>query len=266
MRVRLLATAGAALLLAGCGGGSSGGSAPSAAPSAAASAAPEGQTLTVLAAASLTGTFTDLEKQFETDHPGVDVRLNFAGSSDLAQQIVNGAPADVFAAASDATMKTVTDAGLATAAPKVFATNVLQIATAPGNPKGIASFADLAKPDLKVVVCAPQVPCGAAEQKIEKSTGVDVKPVSEESDVKSTLGKVTSGDADAGVVYQTDVLAAGSSVEGVNFAEAGQEPTNYPIAVLKNAPQPQLAQEFEDLVTGDVGRRALQDAGFGPAK
>jgi molybdate transport system substrate-binding protein len=261
MRVRLLAAAGTALLLAGCGG-ASGGAAPSAAPS----AAPEAQTLTVLAAASLTGTLTQLEKQFETDHPGVDVKLNFAGSSDLAQQIVNGAPADVFAAASDATMKTVTDAGLAAGAPKVFASNVLQIATAPGNPKGIASFADLARPDLKVVVCAPQVPCGAAEQKLEKATGVDVKPVSEEADVKSTLGKVTSGDADAGLVYVTDVEAAGGSVEGVNFTEAGQAPTNYPIAVLKNAPQPQLAQQFEDLVTGDAGRRVLQDAGFGPAK
>lgn len=262
MRTRVAATAALALLLAGCGGGgaSSGGT------SAPASAAPEARTLTVLAAASLTGTFTALEKQFETDHPGVDVKTNFAGSSDLAQQIVNGAPADVFAAASDATMKTVTDAGLATGTPKIFASNVLQIATAPGNPKGIASFADLAEPDLKVVVCAPQVPCGAAAQKIEKATGVDIKPVSEEADVKSTLGKVESGDADAGLVYVTDVDAAGSSVEGVNFTEAGQATTNYPIAVLKDAPQAQLAQEFEDLVTGDVGRRALQDAGFGPAK
>jgi molybdate transport system substrate-binding protein len=262
VRVRLLAAAGTALLLAGCSGGASGGAAaPSAAPE-----APEAQTLTVLAAASLTATFTDLEKQFETAHPGVDVKLNFAGSSDLAQQIVNGAPADVFAAASDATMKTVTDAGLVAGPPKVFASNVLQIATAPGNPKGIASFADLARPDLKVVVCAPQVPCGAAEQKLEKATGVDIKPVSEEADVKSTLGKVTSGDADAGLVYVTDVDAAGGSVEGVNFTEAGQAPTNYPIAVLKNAPQPQLALQFEDLVTGDAGRRVLQDAGFGPAK
>ena len=220
----------------------------------------------MLAAASLTETFTGLEKQFEAANPGVDVTLNYAGSSDLAQQIVNGAPADVFAAASDATMKTVTDAGLATAPPKIFATNVLQIATAPGNPKGIASFADLAKPDLKVVVCAPQVPCGAAAQKIEQATGVDIRPVSEEADVKSTLGKVTSGDADAGLVYVTDVDAAGAGVEGVNFTEAGQATTNYPIAVLRNAPQPQLAQQFSDLVTGDAGRRALQDAGFGPAK
>jgi molybdate transport system substrate-binding protein len=254
--------AGVALLLAGCGGSGGGGSAPSAAPSAAA----QGQTLTVLAAASLTGTFNQLEKRFETDHPGVDVKLNYAGSSDLAQQIVNGNPADVFAAASAATMKTVTDAGLAAGTPKVFATNVLQIATAPGNPKGIASFADLAKPDLKVVVCAPQVPCGAAEQKIEKATGVTLKPVSQEADVKSTLAKVTSGDADAGLVYITDVDAAGASVDGVNFSEAAQATTDYPIAVLKSAPQAQLAQQFEDLVTGDVGHRVLQDAGFGPAK
>lgn len=262
-RTRALAglVAGAALLLAGCGGGSSGGSAPSAP-----AAPPQAQTLTVLAAASLTETFNGLEKQFETDHPGVDVKLSYGGSSDLAQQIVNGAPADVFAAASDATMKTVTDAGLAAAPPKVFATNVLQIATAPGNPKGIASFGDLAKPDVKVVVCAPQVPCGAAADKIEKSTGVTLKPVSEEADVKSTLGKVTSGDADAGLVYVTDVNAAKSAVQGVSFPEAKQATTNYPIAVVKNAPAAPLAQQFEDMVTGEAGQKALQAAGFGPGK
>jgi molybdate transport system substrate-binding protein len=255
-------TAGVALLLAGCGGGSTAGSAPSAAPS----AAPQAQTLIVLAAASLTETFNALEKQFETDHPGVDVKLSYGGSSDLAQQIVNGAPVDVFAAASDATMKTVTDAGLAAGTPKIFATNVLEIATVPGNPKGIASFADLAKPDLKVVVCAPQVPCGAAAQKIEKATGVTLNPVSEEPDVKSTLGKVTSGDADAGLVYVTDVNAAGNAVQGVSFPEANQAVTNYPIAVLKNAPQAQLAQQFEDMVTGEMGQKALEAAGFGPGK
>ena len=260
----LVGMAAATLLLAGCGGSSGGSSAGSG--SAAPSAAPQGQTLTVLAAASLTGTFNGLEKQFETDHPGVDVKLSYGGSSDLAQQVVNGNPADVFAAASDATMKTVTDAGLAAGTPKVFATNVLQIATAPGNPKGIASFADLAKPDLKVVVCAPQVPCGAAEQKIEKVTGVTLKPVSQEADVKSTLGKVTSGDADAGLVYVTDVDAAKNTVQGVSFPEAKQASTNYPIAVLKNAPQSQLAQQFEDMVTGEAGQKALQAAGFGPGK
>ena len=147
MKTRALAVAGLALLLAGCGGGAQPAApAPSVASSAAPSAATGSGTVTVLAAASLTEAFGNLEKRFEADHPGVDVKLNFAGSSDLAQQIVNGAPADVFAAASDATMKTVTDAGLAAGTPTIFATNVLQIATAPGNPKGIASFADLANP------------------------------------------------------------------------------------------------------------------------
>ena len=260
MRKRVLAVAGLTLLLAGCGGGAQPASpAPSAAPA-------ESGTLTVLAAASLTETFTGLEQRFEADHPGVDVKLNFAGSSDLAQQVVNGAPADVFAAASDATMKTVTDAGLAAGTPTIFATNVLQIATAPGNPKGIAAFADLAKPDLKVVVCAPQVPCGAAADRIEKATGVTLSPVSEEADVKSTLGKVTSGDADAGLVYVTDVTAAGDDVQGVSFPEASQATTNYPITVLKDAPQGPLAQQFVDLVTGDAGRQALEAAGFGPGK
>ena len=259
MRIQALA-AGLTLLLAGCGGAAQ----PAASAPSAASA--ESGTLTVLAAASLTATFTALEKQFEADHPGVDVKLNFAGSSDLAQQIVNGAPADVFAAASDATMKTVTDAGLAAGTPTIFATNALQIATTPGNPKGIATFADLARPDLKVVVCAPQVPCGAAAEKIEKATGVTLSPVSEEADVKSTLGKVTSGDADAGLVYVTDVAAAKGSVQGVSFPEADQAATNYPITVLKDAPQAQSAQQFVDLVTGDAGRQALEAAGFGPGK
>ena len=263
MKIRVVAAVGLTALLAGCGGG---GGSTAAAPSAAPSAAPEARTLTVLAAASLTETFNGLEKQFEAAHPGVDVKLNYAGSSDLAQQIVNGAPADVFAAASDATMKTVTDAGQAAGTPKIFATNVLEIATAPGNPKGIAGFADLAKPDLKVVVCAPQVPCGAAADKIEKATGVTLKPVSEEADVKSTLGKITSGDADAGLVYLTDVASAKGQVQGVEFPEATQATTNYPIAVLKNAPQADLTQQFEDLVTGDAGQQALKTAGFGPGK
>ena len=259
--MRVLAAAGLTLLLAGCGGG-----AQPASPAPSAAAPAESGTLTVLAAASLTETFTALEKQFEADHPGVDVKLNFAGSSDLAQQVVNGAPADVFAAASDAIMKTVADAGLAAGPPTIFATNVLQIATAPGNPKGIASFADLARPDLKVVVCAPQVPCGAAAEKIEKATGVTLSPVSEEADVKSTLGKVTSGDADSGLVYVTDVSAAKGSVQGVSFPEADQATTNYPIAVLKDAPQAQLARQFVDVVTGGSGRQALEAAGFGPGK
>lgn len=259
MKIRALAAIGAAsaLLLAGCGGSSGGTSAP-----ASQGAAPQAQTLTVLAAASLTETFNALGKQFQTDHPGVTVKFNYAGSSDLAQQIVNGAPADVFAAASDATMKTVTDANLTAAKPVTFAKNVLQIATPPGNPKGIATFADLAKPGVKVVVCAPQVPCGAAAQKIEKATNTTLKPVSEEADVKSVLSKVQTGDADTGLVYVTDVNSAGNKVLGVNFPEASQASTNYPIAVLKNAPAADLADQFVTMVTGEPGQKALEQAGF----
>jgi molybdate transport system substrate-binding protein len=241
-------------------------SSPSQAPStggASATAAPQSRTLTVLAAASLTESFNSLEKTFEQQNPGVDVKLSYGGSSDLAQQIVNGAPVDVFAAASDATMKTVTDANATASPPSIFATNVLQIATAPGNPKGIASFADLAKPDLKVVVCAPQVPCGAAEVKLETTTKIDIKPVSEETDVKSVLSKVSTGNADAGLVYVTDVNAAKGTVQGVNFPEASQARTNYPIAVVKNAPQADLAQKWIDLVKGSTGTQVLSAQGFG---
>lgn len=262
MKFRILAAAsvGAALLVAGCGTGQR---AAGPAADGAVTAAPEGSsTLTVFAAASLKDTFTALGRQFETENPGTKVTFNFAGSSDLGQQIVQGAPADVFAAASDSTMKTVSDAGQTAGAPAVFAKNQLEIAVAAGNPKGIASFADLARPELKVVVCAKGVPCGDAELKIEAATAIDVKPVSEEPDVKSTLSKVQSGDADAGLVYVTDVAAAKGAVQGVAFPEAAQAITNYPIAVVKTSKNAGLAQRFQALVTGEPGREALQAAGF----
>jgi molybdate transport system substrate-binding protein len=252
IRVLGLGTVGlvAVTALSGCGSG----------PTGASGAAP--RTLTVSAAASLTQSFGELGKQFEAANPGVTVRFSFGGSPDLAQQIVNGAPVDVFAAASDATMKTVTDAGDATGATR-FATNYLQIATAPGNPKGITSFAELTKPGLKVVTCAPKVPCGAAEQKVEKATGIKLSPVSQESDVTSVLTKVESGVADAGLVYVTDVKGAGDKVDGVSFPEAANAVTNYPIGVVKGAPQPALATAFVALVTGPEGRKVLAAAGFG---
>ncbi len=254
MRTRLQVLLAAALVavLAGCGGGAPDGG-----------SAPEPRTLNVFAAASLTDTFTALKDRFEIDNPGVEVRLNFAGSSDLAQQIVNGAPADVFAAANESTMATVSDAGQAAGPPALFATNVLQIATPPGNPKGVATFADLARPDVTVVVCAPQVPCGSATEKIEEATGVTLAPVSEEPDVKSVLGKVSTGNADAGLVYVTDVRSAGDSVDGVDFPEAEQAVNDYPIVALSSGPHPDLAASFVALVTGEVGKKALEDAGFG---
>jgi molybdate transport system substrate-binding protein len=256
VRSRVLAAAAASVLAAGCAGGvSGGGEGPGA------TAGP--RTLTVFAAASLTDAFTELAPRFEEIRPGVDVVFNFAGSSDLAQQIVNGAPADLFAAADTATMQTVVDAGLVEGEPTVFATNVLQIVTPPGNPKGISSFADLARPDLKVVVCAPQVPCGAAVERIEQATGVPLDPVSEEPDVKSTLGKVVTRNADAGLVYVSDVHAAGDDVQGIDFPEAAQAVNAYPIAVIADAPAADLARGFQNLVTGIDGRAVLGSAGFG---
>jgi molybdate transport system substrate-binding protein len=160
-------------------------------------------------------------------------------------------------------MKTVSDAGLVDGQSSVFATNVLEIVTPPGNPAGITSFADLARPDLKVVVCAPQVPCGSATEKIEQVTGVTLSPVSEEPDVKSTLGKVTTGNADAGLVYATDVHAAGDDVQGIEFPESAQAVNSYPIAVIAEAPNADLARAFQELVTGTDGRAALESAGFG---
>lgn len=220
-------------------------------------------TLTVLAASSLKEPFTELEHRFEATHAGVDVTVSFAGSSDLAQQIVNGAPADVFAAANEQTMDTVVNAGLAGGEPKVFATNTLQIVVPPGNPEKITGFADLARPGLVLVVCAPQVPCGAATKTIERNTGVTLRPVSEEPDVKAVLGKVIDGEADAGLVYVTDVKAAGDRVTGVDFPEAAQAVNRYPAVAIEGSRNRGLAAEFVTLVVGEGGGEVLADAGFG---
>lgn len=222
-----------------------------------------GETLTVSAAASLTDTFTELETRFEAAHPGVEVRLNFAGSSDLAAQIVSGAPAGVFASADTAQMRQVVDAGLAAGEPRVFATNRLQIAVRPGNPEGIRGFADLTRPGLTTVVCAPQVPCGAATTRIEESTGVVLTPVSEEPDVRSVLSKVASGEADAGLVYVTDVASAGDEVDGVDVPEADTARNGYSITTIAGAEHPETAAAFVDLVRSAEGAAVFEAAGFG---
>lgn len=221
-----------------------------------------GRTLFVFAAASLTETFRTLGGSFEAAHPGVKVTFNFAGSSALAQQITQGAPADVFAAASPATMKTVTDAGDAAGQPKVFVRNRLEIAVPPGNPGRVTSLRDLTNPKLKVVECAPQVPCGAAAVRALGVARLTVKPVSQEQDVKAALTKVGLGEADAALVYRTDVKSAGGRVTGVDFPEAAQAINDYPIATLASAPQPTLAGEFVRLVLSNQGRSVLTQAGF----
>ena len=219
--------------------------------------------ITVFAAASLSGAFTGLARDFESRHPGTTVALNFAGSSDLATQLTEGAPADVFASADEKNMTKATDAGLGVGEPVDFATNVLEIAVAPGNPDGIDGLADLDDPDVATVVCAPAVPCGSATAAVAAAAGVALSPVSEESSVTDVLGKVVSGEADAGIVYVTDVLAAGDTVEGVAIDEADRAVNTYPIVALRGSDEPALARAFVAFVAGPDGRRVLHAAGFG---
>lgn len=218
--------------------------------------------VTVFAAASLKSTFTALGARLEKDAPGTGVTFSFAGSSDLGSQLTQGAPADVFASADTTNMTKVLDAGLLSGDPVNFASNTLTIVTPKGNPKNIASFADLASPGTTVVVCAPQVPCGSATQKVEDATGTDLRPVSEESSVTDVLGKITSGQADAGLVYVTDAESAGDAVASVPFPESNDGVNTYPIAVLKDSKNAETARKFVDLVTGPEGQRVLADAGF----
>jgi len=218
--------------------------------------------VTVFAAASLTSTFTELGNEFERDNPGATVTFSFAGSADLVTQLTQGAPADVFASADTRNMIKATDAGLVTGEPVNFASNTLTIVTPPGNPKHIATFADLARPGTQVVVCAAQVPCGSAARKVEQVTGVTLSPVSEETAVTDVLGKIVSGQADAGLVYATDALSAGDKVTAVPFPESSGAVNTYPIALLKDSKNSATAQRFIDLVAGPEGRKVLTAAGF----
>lgn len=249
-----------AVAASGCGGGSSG--SPSVASS---SPARLSGTLTVFAAASLTGVFTDLGKRLEQDHPGLHVQFNFAGSSALATQITQGAPADVFASADEKQMKVVTAAGDGASPPRDFAKNVLEIAVPPGNPGHVTGIADFAKADLTLAVCAPQVPCGAAAQRVFTAAHVDAKPDTQEPDVKAALNKVALGEVDAALVYETDVQSAAGKVQGIEFPEAEDAVNTYPICTLKAAPNAAAARAFVDLVRSATGQQALEAAGFRPA-
>jgi molybdate transport system substrate-binding protein len=260
---------GAALLLAlsACSSSSSDKSKSSDTPSASGSASASAQkkvsgTVVVFAAASLQETFTTLGKDFQQAYPGTKVVFSFGGSDQLAASITGGAPADVFAAASPATMKTVTDKGDAAGTPSDFVRNQLEIATLPGNPKHIRTLKDLTKPGLSVVLCAKTVPCGAAAQTALTASDLKLTPKSYEQDVKSALTKVELKEADAAVVYQTDVSSAGSKVQGVNFPESAKAINEYPIAPLKDAPNPNGAAAFIALVKSAEGQKVLTQAGF----
>lgn len=219
-------------------------------------------TLTVFAAASLKGAFTEIGKQFEAENVGGKVTFNFAGSSDLVAQIQQGAPADVFASADTKNMNKAIVDDLVAGEPTNFATNTLEIATPPDNPAEVDSLDDLAGPGIKVVLCAPEVPCGAAALGVEKAAGLDIMPVSEEQSVTDVLGKVISGEADAGLVYVTDVEAAGDKVTGVEFPESSDVVNTYPIAVLAGSSHLDVAKAFAAYVAGAKGQAILAAAGF----
>ncbi|GAA3547329.1 molybdate-binding protein [Aeromicrobium flavum] len=245
MRAHAAAILASVLALSGCGAGP----------------ASTERTLTVLAAASLATAFTELADEFEDEHAGVDVRLSFGGSSSLAAQIAEGAPADVFAAADERTMSLVADVGVARAEAVVFATNTVQVAARRDGP--VKSLQDLVGPGVKVVLCAPQVPCGAAAREALDTAGIEVEPVSEEQSVADVLGKVASGEADAGVVYRTDVLAAGDRVTGLELPGPARVVTRCPVVALDGPADEALAAEFVAFVSGREARATLDAAGFG---
>ncbi|MEO6820990.1 MAG: molybdate ABC transporter substrate-binding protein [Candidatus Nanopelagicales bacterium] len=244
----------AATGVAGCGSSSSG-----------AAAAPSDSglsgSITVFAAASLTESFTTLGQQFEAANPGVKVTFSFAASSALATQITNGAPADVFASASTKNMDQVVTAGYASN-PTTFAKNVMEVAVPPANPANVASVDDLAKPAVKVALCQPQVPCGSTAEKVFTNAKITVTPVTQEPDVKSVLSKVTLGEVDAGVVYVTDVMAAGSTVKGIEIPADVNASTSYPIASVSKSQNLAAAQAFVAYVLSPAGSAVLATAGF----
>jgi molybdate transport system substrate-binding protein len=217
--------------------------------------------VTVFAAASLTEGLTKAGEALKSRYAGTSYVFNFGSSSTLATQIANGAPADIFASADETTMQKLVDAKLTDGAPSFFASNRLAIAVAPGNPKKVASLVDLARPDLVVVLAAPTVPAGKYALDSLGKAGVKVTPASQELDVRSVLNKVALGEADAGIVYVTDVLSAGTRVSGVEIPEHDQVVARYPIAVVGGANNPALASSFVDYLQSDEGQRLL--AGFG---
>jgi molybdate transport system substrate-binding protein len=252
-RIRLAAVlAVAALVLAACGGddnSSSGGSSGSA------------NEIKVFAAASLTAAFTELGQRYTSANGGTKVTFNFAGSQALATQIRQAAPADVFASADTTNMDKVKDL---VGTPQNFASNLLQIVVEKGNPKAVKGLDDLANPDLKVVLAAPDVPAGRYAAEALNTAKVTVKPVSEEDNVKAVVTKVSLGEADAGIVYVTDVTAGGGKVQGVDIPKDQNVTATYPIATVKAGKAQDKAQAFMDLVLSDQGQQVLKQYGFLP--
>lgn len=217
-------------------------------------------TITVAAASSLTGAFTEAKARFESDHPGTTINLSFGGSSSLAQQIIDGAPIDVFASADNENMQKVSSE--ISGRPATFTTNTLEIIVARNNPLGITSLADLARPDLTFITCAPEVPIGGYAAEVLARAGVTTDPSSFEPDVKGIVTKVASGEADAGIVYTTDVIAAGGRASGVAIPMRANLLASYPIAVMRRAGNNATADAWVDFIKGSQGQAILTTFGF----
>lgn len=211
------------------------------------------------AASSLTEAFDTIKAQFMNAHPGTKITISYGASSDLATQITNGAPIDVFASASTTNMDDVRDQAIN---PVNFVTNTMEIATPANNPANIAGVTDLAKPGVKVAVCAPAVPCGVVAAQVFKNAKITVKPAAQEEDVKSTLAAVESGEVDAGMVYVTDVRSAADKVKGVVIPPHLNASTEYPIAALRGSKNPDLAKAFVAYILSPAGKRVLTSDGF----
>jgi molybdate transport system substrate-binding protein len=218
----------------------------------------------VLAAASLTDSYTTLAKRFEAAHPGVDVRLVFDSSATLADKAVDHAPGDVLATADERTMEEAMSGGGTVGTPREFATNVMVVAVPEGNPAGIRTVHDLQRDDVDYLTCVRTAPCGAAAAALLDANGVSHPPVSEEVDVKAVLTKVVADEADAGLVYRTDARAAGDRVRTVPVPGARAHPNTYWIAITPTAEDRALAHAWISLVLDEQGHAVLEDAGFGP--
>lgn len=217
----------------------------------------------VSAAASLTDLFSEMENAYEDEHPGVDVVVNFGGSSALREQILEGAPVDVFASADLANMETLVETELVDGQPQVFANNQMQIAVPPGNPGEVAGVSDFSDVALLVGLCASEVPCGRLAREVLAGAGVVPEIDSNEPDVRALLTKIELGELDLGMVYVTDVVASAGSVEGIPIPSEANVTTDYPIAVLSDGPNQVQAEEFVTWVTSDEGRAIIADHGFG---
>jgi molybdate transport system substrate-binding protein len=247
VRATLIGLVAGAMAVSGCGSGDS---------------ADRG-TVVVFAAASLTEAYTEIGAAFSAAHPDLDVTFDFASSAELVAQIDEGAPADVFASADQANMDRLVATGGTAGVPQVFATNSLQIIVEAGNPKGITTVADLARDDVVVLTCAPEVPIGRYAAQVLSRAGVAVEPASLEENVKGIVAKVTIGEADAGIVYRTDVIAAGDAAEGVDIPPDLNVTATYPVVVTKDAANPVGARAFVDFLLGPQGQDILARHGFG---